>query len=249
MTACSIHIKNAHLAYKQQVLFSDLTFEIAGGQWTAVLGPSGVGKSTLIKMITGHVQHYKDCQVEANITTSDGQPLEGRIAYMGQSDLLMPWLSVLDNVLLGERLRANGRQAKTKAKALLEEVGLGKHVHERPHALSGGMRQRVALARTLMEARPIVLMDEPFSALDAITRLRLQDLFMQTLKGKTVLLITHDPLEALRMCHQVFVMSGKPAKINEGIKPPGEPLRALDDDAILHLQGALLSHLTQGEET
>ena len=115
---------------------------------------------------------------------------------MAQSDLLLPWLGALDNVLLGRRLRGE-RGGRRAARALLAEMGLAGSESLRPAALSGGMRQRVALARTLFEDRPIVLMDEPFAALDAITRTRLQDLAVARLGGRTVLLVTHDPLEAI----------------------------------------------------
>ncbi len=136
----------------------------------------------------------------------DGAGLDGRIALMAQQDLLLPWLSVRDNVLLGHRLRgasrAELRRLREPAAALLARVGLERDADRLPGTLSGGMRQRAALARTLMEDRPIVLMDEPFSALDVVTRHRLQDLAAELLVGRTVLLVTHNPLEALRLGHR-----------------------------------------------
>ncbi|NNM56764.1 ATP-binding cassette domain-containing protein, partial [Acidocella sp.] len=111
--------------------------------------------------------------------------------------------------------------------------------------LSGGMRQRVALARTLYEDRPIVLMDEPFSALDSITRLRIQNLAAELLAGRTVLLITHDPLEACRLGHALFVLSGAPARLGAPLHVPGPPPRAADDIALLQTQGALMRTLTE----
>jgi putative hydroxymethylpyrimidine transport system ATP-binding protein len=112
-----------------------------------------------------------------------------------------------------------------------------------PQTLSGGQRQRAALARTLMEDRPIVLMDEPFSALDAITRARLQALAATFLAGRTVLLVTHDPLEALRLGHRIHVMTGMPAIIEPALCPEGEPPRALDDQQLLTMQATLLDRL------
>jgi putative hydroxymethylpyrimidine transport system ATP-binding protein len=117
-----------------------------------------------------------------------------------------------------------------------------------PATLSGGQRQRVALARTLMEDRPAVLMDEPFSSLDAITRTRLQDLAATLLYGKTVLLVTHDPLEALRLGDLVYVMAGRPATVEPPLRPGGEPPRAVDDPGLLELQAALLARLTKAQD-
>jgi putative hydroxymethylpyrimidine transport system ATP-binding protein len=164
---------------------------------------------------------------------------------MAQQDLLLPWLSAIDNVLLGARLRGrrHDRELIARAHALLAAVGLGDRAGSRPSDLSGGMRQRVALARTLMEDRPIVLMDEPFSGLDSITRLRMQDMAARLLAGRTVLLVTHDPLEALRLGHRVHLMAGEPANIGEALVPAGEPPRALDDERLLALQAELLKRL------
>jgi putative hydroxymethylpyrimidine transport system ATP-binding protein len=105
------------------------------------------------------------------------------------------------------------------------------------------MRQRVAVARTLMEDRPVLLMDEPFSSLDAITRLRLQTLAAELLCDRTVLLVTHDPLEALRLGHRIHVLAGSPAQLDIALEPPGKPPRAIDDPAILAMQGDLLRRL------
>ncbi len=110
------------------------------------------------------------------------------------------------------------------------------------------MRQRVALARTLMEDRPVVLMDEPFSALDAITRVRQQNLAAELLTGRTVLLVTHDPLEALRMGHRIHVMAGPPARLGEALVPAGAPPRRVDDPGILEMQGDLLRRLADASK-
>ncbi len=179
------------------------------------------------------------------VVAGDGRPLRGRVAYMAQRDLLLPWLSVLDNVLLGRRLRRETIDAavKGRAAALLAAVGLSEAAGLRPDALSGGMRQRAALARTLFEDRPVVLMDEPFSAVDAITRVRLQDLAADLLRGRTVLLVTHDPLEALRLGQRIFVMAGRPATLGEPLEPAGLAPRPVDDERVLALQGELLRRL------
>jgi putative hydroxymethylpyrimidine transport system ATP-binding protein len=166
---------------------------------------------------------------------------------MAQADLLLPWLTVEDNLLLGFRLRGASRAAlaerREAALALLERVGLAGSARALPHTLSGGMRQRAALARTLVEDRPIVLMDEPFSALDAITRHRLQELAAELLAGRTVLLVTHSPLEALRLGHEVRVMSGVPARLDPPLRLPGQPPRPVADPTLLAQEARLLERL------
>lgn len=184
-------------------LFGPLQLRLPAGQWTCLLGPSGAGKTTLMRLVAG-----LDCagRFVGRIATSDGAPVAGRAAFMAQTDLLLPWLTVLDNAVLGARLRGQSPDLAA-ARALLGRIGLGDHLSAYPAQLSGGMRQRVALARTLLEDRPVAFLDEPFSALDASTRAAMQDLAAQTLAGRTVLLVTHDPAEAIRLGHQVILLT------------------------------------------
>ena len=171
---------------------------------------------------------------------------------MAQQDLLLPWLSVRENVLLGYRLR--GRQGAPRARSSSGRCsscamsGLAERAHDLPATLSGGMRQRAALARTLMEDRPVVLMDEPFSALDAITRHRLQDLAARLLAGRTVLLVTHNPLEALRLGHRLVVLEGRPARPGATLVPPGMPPRDAAEPHLLAMQAELLRNLSRAAE-
>ncbi|HYG91566.1 MAG TPA: ABC transporter ATP-binding protein [Azospirillum sp.] len=238
-----VTIASARLTYGGTPLFEDLSLRLEPAAVTCLLGPSGVGKTTLLRMIAG----LAEPEPPTTVTAGDGRPLAGRIAYMAQQDLLLPWLSVLGNVLLGARLRGERRTPTlvAEARGLLARVGLAGREDDRPASLSGGQRQRVALARTLMEHRPVVLMDEPFSALDAITRLRLGGLAAELLAGRTVLLVTHDPLEALRLGHRVHVMTGFPATVGPALEPPGPPPRAPDDPDVLALQGELLRRLAE----
>src|SRR5262245_44093709 len=166
ISAFSVTVHAAGLDFGGAPLFEALDLNLAAGSWTCLLGPSGVGKTSLLRLIAGLVEPWPG----SSIKCSDGEPLAGRIAYMAQQDLLLPWLSALDNVLLGARLRREpvGDAARERATWLLARVGLADKLGSLPAALSGGQRQRVALARTLFEARPLVLMDEPFAALDAI---------------------------------------------------------------------------------
>ena len=181
------------------ILFEGLDLVLEAGQWTCLLGPSGVGKSTLLRLVAGL---DTGGEFDGSIESNDSRPLREQVAYMAQSDLLLPWLNVRANVMLGSTLRGEVRKLE-RADQLIEEVGLGMHAEKRPHELSGGMRQRAALARTLMEDKLLLLLDEPFSALDARTRSEMQELAFEVLMDRTVMLVTHDPSEAARIAHRV----------------------------------------------
>ena len=240
-----LRLHDAHLSFGGAVLFEGLALTLPAGRTSCLLGPSGVGKSSLLRLIAGLAEGALG---EAG--DGDGRPLAGRIAYMAQQDLLLPWLDVAGNVMLGPRLRGEALTAALRGRAerLIAEVGLAEHAEKRPAQLSGGMRQRVALARTLMEERPVVLMDEPFAALDAITRYELQALAARVLAGRTVLLVTHDPLEALRLGHEILVMAGRPARLAPPIEPPGAPPRDPGEPAVQGLQVELLHRLAAARQ-
>lgn len=219
------------------VLFADAVLDLVPGGWTCLLGPSGVGKSTALRLIAGL---ETGAAFAGTIAASDGRPLAGRVAYMAQDDLLLPWLDLRGNVGLGARLRGETPDWP-RIDALIGRLGLGPHARKRPRSLSGGQRQRAALARTLMEDRAVVLLDEPFSALDARTRAEMQDLAAETLAGRTVLIVTHDPGEAARLGDRVQVMEH--AALVEVPPPPGRPIRAVDDPAMLGWAAQLLKRL------
>ncbi len=228
-----IHIKgSASIAGKP--LFDALDMTLKAGQWSCLLGPSGIGKTTILYLLADLADHV---DFDGEISLDDGKPLLERVSYMAQTDLLMPWLSALDNTLIGQRLRKEPTDHQ-KAQNLLTQLGLQDHINSYPSAMSGGQRQRVALARTLMEEREIVLLDEPFSALDAGTRADMQALSARWLKGKTVLHVTHDPAEAARLGQQIFLLQEDGL---QQIKIPETPVvRAVDDPETLTCQGHLL---------
>jgi putative hydroxymethylpyrimidine transport system ATP-binding protein len=232
-----ISIKGQH-RINGDVLF-DVDLDIPGGQWTCLLGRSGVGKSTILRLILGLETGGEFAGI---FEATDGAPLDGRISYMAQSDLMLPWLNVLDNVLIGARLRGD-LPNEAHARDLLERVGLSGYSDQKPATLSGGMRQRAALARTLFEDRPIVFLDEPFSALDAGTRADMQELAAELLMDRTVLLVTHDPAEAARLAHQISVMSTQSAQ-NWPV-PPTKALRDINAPETLACQAKLLDYLRE----
>lgn len=221
-----------------QPLFGPLTLDLPAGRWSCLLGASGAGKTTLLRLLAG-----LDCAatLDGQITTSDGADLAGRVGYMGQSDMLLPWTDVLGNVVLGARLRGQ-RPDRDRARALIARVGLEAHIHQRPAQLSGGQRQRAALARTLMEDRPVVLLDEAFSALDARTRAEMQALAARTLRSRTVLMVTHDPLEAARMGDAAWLLTDG-GTLEPLPLPDTAPPRAHDDPATLTAQAQLFARL------
>ncbi|MBD0865912.1 MAG: ABC transporter ATP-binding protein [Rhodobacteraceae bacterium] len=226
---------SAHIG--AHILFAPLILDLAAGKWTCLLGASGVGKSTILRILAGLDTSVR---FKGQITTTDNRPLDGRIALMAQSDLLMPWLTLRDNLLVGAQLR---REPPDIARAMdvLNRVELTAHTGKKPAQLSGGQRQRAALARTLMEDRPIILLDEPFSALDARTRSLMQDLAADILADRTVLLVTHDPSEAVRLGHAIHVLTRR------GLAPvpvPQTPApRPVDDPETLTMAADLLNRL------
>ncbi|TLY47570.1 MAG: ATP-binding cassette domain-containing protein [Gammaproteobacteria bacterium] len=235
----AVLVNNASLYYQDKVLFDQLNFHLAAGQTTCLLGSSGIGKSRFLHLIAGLNAN------SADVTTCDQKGLAGRLTYMPQTHTLLPWLTILDNVVLGYRLRRENKPY-IQARELLHKLGLGEAIDKYPAQLSGGMQQRTALARVLLEKRPIVLMDEPFSALDSITRYYLQELTACALKNHTVLLVTHDPLEALRLGHHIAIMSGEPAKINYiNCEFLDSPPRSLSNTELLQWQAKLLQHLQE----
>ena len=193
----------------------DVSLAVAEGEFAALLGPSGCGKSTLLNIIAG----LDDA--DAGEILVGGEPLPaaerlGAFGYMPQQDLLFPWRSVLDNVALGLEISGLAKPgARARAAEHFERFGLAGFERARPSQLSGGMRQRAAFLRTYLLGRPFLLLDEPFGALDAITRAELQGWLADAWAGfgGSALLVTHDPHEAVALADRVYLMSPRPGRI------------------------------------
>ena len=228
---------------------TDLTFQVDAGEFLTIIGPSGCGKSTLLRLLAGLEQP------ETGQITLQGQPLpsasdrQGRFGYMPQRDTLLPWRTVLENVILGVELAGGSRDdARAEARQLLPLFGLDGFETAWPSALSGGMRQRAALLRTFLAGYDILLLDEPFGALDALTRRVLQQwlLGVRTRFQKTILFITHDIDEALLLGDRVLVFSPRPGRITADLAVDLPHPR--DEDTILNadflaLKRSVLAHL------
>ncbi|MDF9301395.1 ABC transporter ATP-binding protein [Tritonibacter mobilis] len=215
-------------------LFAPVSLTLDAGRWTCLLGGSGVGKSTILRLVCGLPT---GAEFHGTITTSDGGALPSRVAYMAQDDLLLPWATIRENVQLGARLRAEPTD-HLDLDEILARVGLSDHATKHPAELSGGQRQRAALARTLVEDKPVVLLDEPFSALDAQTRALMQELAVEVLQDKTVLIVTHDPSEAARLGHQIAIMT--PNKLMTCPPPATSVPRPVEALETLKCQAALM---------
>jgi len=199
-----------------------ISFSIEEGEFISLLGPSGCGKSTILSIIAGIIK-----QSEGNVFLKDRKINDSKLAigYMLQQDYLFPWRTIIDNVLLGPQInKVNTELMKTKGLELLAEVGLSDVAENYPDSLSGGMRQRAALIRTLITDPEILLLDEPFSALDFLTKLKLEDLVSELLKTyrKTAVLVTHDIGEAISMSDRIFLMDANPGTIAKVFEVPVE---------------------------
>jgi ABC-type nitrate/sulfonate/bicarbonate transport system ATPase subunit len=197
-----------------------VTLSIAPGRFVSLIGPSGCGKSTIFNIVAGLLQPSGG---RVLIDGADSTGTIGRVGYMLQKDLLLPWRNVLDNVILGMEIQGVPlSEARERALPLLRRYGLSGFEYAYPNALSGGMRQRAALLRTLLFDTDVILLDEPFGALDAQTKLHMQEWLLGLWAdfGKTVVFVTHDIEEAIYLSDEVHVMATRPGRIVESITVP-----------------------------
>lgn len=229
-----LHIEGLSAAFDGQPILSDVSFDVEEGAFVSILGPSGCGKSTILNILVGVVTP------QSGTITVDGQLLRQpgeHFAYMPQEDLLLPWKTIMDNVCLYGTIHKQKAQAREKAQALFPVFGLQGYEQAYPDELSGGMRQRAAFLRTALCHADILLLDEPFGALDVITRSDMQDWLatMRSQLGKTTLLVTHDIDEAIYLSDKILILNGRPASIKKEIVLTEQP-RSRE---WLYAQGAL----------
>lgn len=243
-----LKFRDVSFKYENQteILIKDLEFHVNQGEFISIIGASGCGKSTIFRLISGLEQVTGG---EILINDKNVNNLRGYIGYMPQSDLLIPWRTISENASLPLEIAGeSSRNAKKKAEEYLETFGLGDYKNKYPTDLSGGMKQRVSFIRTLLTGADIMLLDEPFSALDAITKISMQEWLLEqwfTLK-KTILFITHDVEEALFLSSKIFVMTEKPiTSLKEVIVPEGYPRdrHMLSRPEIIEMKEELINEL------
>jgi len=222
-----LSVSNVHHTYFSKEAttqaLQDITLSIDKGEFVSFIGPSGCGKTTLLSIIAGLFEPTSGSVQIENQDVFGNTDLS--IGYMLQQDYLFPWKTIEENITLGLKLFKNDKKNyENVASKLLQDVGLPPVERKYPRELSGGMRQRVALARTLAVNPKILLLDEPFSALDYQSKLKLEDLVAQTLKeyGKTAVLVTHDLGEAIAMSDRIFLFSPRPGRLHQTFEVPEE---------------------------
>ena len=216
-SAGEVHLAGVTRTFGGVRALDGVDLDVAPHEIVAVVGPSGCGKTTLLELVCG-------------LQAPDAGSVRGdRAVLMPQRDGLLPWLSAIDNAALAPRLAGASRHAaRAQAHPLFVAFGLEGFERARPHELSGGMRQRVAFLRTLLSGKPVLCLDEPFGALDALTRREMQDWLAQALarEPRTVLLVTHDVEEAARLAHRVLVMSPRPGRVVAELAVPASRTEA-----------------------
>jgi NitT/TauT family transport system ATP-binding protein len=207
----------------------DVDLTVGRGEFVSVVGPTGCGKSTTLSLVSG-LEAATVGRVEVDGTPVDGIPTG--LGYMFQSDAVLPWRTVLDNIAAGPRYRGTPKaEARDQARDWVTKVGLTGFEDYHPHQLSGGMRKRVALAQTLITEPSILLMDEPFGALDVQTREHMQDLLLELWSGSgaAVVFVTHDLTEAIALADTVVVMTAGPATVKSSVHVPLERPRTVEE--------------------
>jgi ABC-type nitrate/sulfonate/bicarbonate transport system ATPase subunit len=229
-----VSLSGVRKAFGDVVALDGVDLRVAAGELVAVVGPSGCGKSTLLELVCG--------LAEADAGTVNAPPA----ALMPQRDGLLPWLSALDNAALARRVAGDSRgAARAAAHAHFATFGLEGFERSRPGALSGGMRQRVAFLRTLLAGRPLLCLDEPFAALDALTRAQAQAWLAEALarEPRTVLLVTHDVEEAVLLADRIVLLSPRPGRVVSVLDVPLARPRTRTDRAVVELRERALTAL------
>lgn len=218
--SAAVQIDGLSHRFGERLVIGDVTVHVEPGSLVALIGPTGCGKSTMLRIVAGL---ERPTAGHVRIGDRDVTDVPGHVAYMPQMDTLLPWRRALDNALLGAQIIGHDMTgAETAAKQLFADFGLDGFEQAWPHELSGGMRQRVALLRTILGKQPVIALDEPFASLDSLTRSELQGWLGDLLStaGRTTLLVTHDIDEALRLADRIVVMGPRPARVRAVLTPP-----------------------------
>jgi ABC-type nitrate/sulfonate/bicarbonate transport system ATPase subunit len=248
--AAEISLRGVSHRFGELEVLDRLALEVAEREVVALVGPSGCGKSTLLELVAGLLQPSAGT-IAVEGTEEPRERLQ-RCALMPQRDLLFGWLPAIDNAALAIRNRGASRDdARSEAATLFERFGLGGFELTRPSELSGGMRQRVAFLRTLLARKPVLLLDEPFASLDAITRAEMQAWLAGALRAepRTVLMVTHDVEEALYLADRVAVLSARPARIIDTLahsRPRGPRTETVTGGEFTDLREQAMRSLLEG---
>jgi NitT/TauT family transport system ATP-binding protein len=238
-----LSVKNLNKSFNGHCILEDFNLNVPKNGFTVLIGPSGCGKSTLFDLLTGIVPIDRGKIFWFGERVSH---LKENTAYMQQKDLLLPWFSLLENTLLPTRIAGEDfDRSRRKSLALFKRLGIGGFENYMPEEISGGMRQRCALVRTLMFERDFVLLDEPLSALDAITRRSLQSLLLMLQKdfNKSILMNTHDIEEALLLADELLVLTSPPMRISEQFTLDDKKPRNVNDSRLIEIKEHVLSKL------
>lgn len=212
-----LSIENVSKRFGENEVIRGLSLDVEAGEFVSILGPSGSGKSTIFNLIGGLLTPDEGM---IHLQNKNIIGKRGSISYMPQTPSLLPWRTILQNVLLGQELQGNIN--REKAVDMIEKAGLKEYIHAFPHELSGGMKQRVAFIRALLSPQPIILLDEPFSALDELTRLDMQKWLLNIWDSHkpTILFVTHNIEEALFLSDRILVLSHRPTHVINELKVP-----------------------------
>ncbi|ADO73556.1 ABC transporter ATP-binding protein [Stigmatella aurantiaca] len=232
-----LHLDQVHFRYGAVPVLEAFSLRVQAGEFVSLVGASGSGKSTILKLLTGLLRP------EAGTARVMGAaPAPGRIGYMPQRDCLMPWRTALENAAAGLEVQGVGpREARQRARELWPAFGLSGAEDRYPHQLSGGMRQRVAFLRTVLGGHSILLLDEPFGALDALTRAQMQAWLLGLWQelGKSVLFVTHDAEEAALLSDRVYVLKGAGVELPVGLPRP-RSYAMISDPIVVERRAAIL---------